>query len=149
MIKQISIKTRFGWISAFEKNDKIIRIKFGKYKNKLITKNLKIFKKDLNNFFLKKKTSRRFKFITSGNIIQKKIWNQIKNIKYGKTKTYNEIARKNNLSPRHVGKICGQNKILLFIPCHRVIRSDGSLGGYTSKGGVDLKRKLLNFEKFN
>jgi methylated-DNA-[protein]-cysteine S-methyltransferase len=103
----------------------------------------------LNNFFLKKKRTIKFKFTTTGNTVQQKIWNQIKNIKRGKTKTYKEVARKNNLSPRHVGKICGQNKILLFIPCHRVIRSDGSLGGYSSKGGVSLKRKLLNFEKLN
>ena len=71
----------------------------------------------------------------------------IRKINFGKTKTYGEIAKKYKLSPRHVGKICGQNKIVLGIPCHRVIRSDGSLGGFSSRGGINLKKKLLKFEK--
>ena len=56
------------------------------------------------------------------------------------------MARKFKISPRHVGKICAQNKIPLAIPCHRVIRSDGSLGGFTARGGIKLKKKLLSFE---
>ena len=50
MIKQISIKTKFGWISAFEQNNKIYRVKFGKCKNTSISTNLKKFKSSLNNF---------------------------------------------------------------------------------------------------
>jgi len=80
-------------------------------------------------------------------IFKKKIWLELKKIKRGQTKTYGEIAKKYNLSPRYVGKICGQNKLLLAIPCHRVIKSDGSIGGFTSLGGVNLKKKLLEFEK--
>ena len=57
-----------------------------------------------------------------------------------------EIARKFKLSPLYVGKICRQNKIVLAIPCHRVIRSNGSMGGFSSVGGVSLKKKILNFE---
>ncbi len=73
---------------------------------------------------------------------------RIKNIKFGKTKTYGEIAKKYKISPCYVGKICSQNKILLAMPCHRVIRSDGSMGGFSSKGGIVLKKKLLDFERF-
>ena len=58
-----------------------------------------------------------------------------------------EIAKKFKLSPRYVGKICGQNQHILAIPCHRVIRSDGSLAGFSATGGKNLKRKLLEFEK--
>ena len=83
----------------------------------------------------------------NGNSTQKKIWKELKKIKLGQTTTYGRIAKKYNLSPRHVGKICGQNQLLLIVPCHRVIKSNGNLGGFTSAGGVKLKRKLLNFEK--
>ena len=72
---------------------------------------------------------------------------ELKKIKVGNTTAYGKIAKKYKLSPRHVGKICGQNKLLLLIPCHRVIRSDGGLGGFTSIGGVYLKQKLLKFEQ--
>ena len=146
MMRQISIKTKFGWISAFEEKDKIIEVKFGKYKNKFISKNLKNFKASLNNFLKGNCKSIKCNFLVKGNLIQKKIWSELKNIKFGKTKTYGEIAKKYKISPRHVGKICGQNKILLAIPCHRVIKSDGSTGGFSSKGGIILKKKLLDFE---
>ena len=146
MIKQISIKTKFGWISAFEQNNKIYKVKFGKYKNKSTSNNLKKFKSSINNFLTKKKFL-EFNTLIVGNSIQKKVWNELKKIKFGKTKSYGAIAKKYKLSPRHVGKICAQNKIPLAIPCHRVIRSDGSMGGFSARGGISLKKKLLDFEK--
>ena len=145
MRRQISIKTKFGWISAFEEKDKIVKVKFGKHKNKFISKNLKNFKASLNNFLKGNCKSIKCNFLVKGNLIQKKIWSELKNIKFGKTKTYGEIAKKYKISPRHVGKICSQNKILLAIPCHRVIRSDGSMGGFSSKGGIVLKKKIIRF----
>ena len=55
-------------------------------------------------------------------------------------------AKKFNVSPRYVGRVCGENRHILIVPCHRVIRSDGHLGGYSAKGGISLKKKLLDFE---
>ena len=146
-MNSLSFKTKFGWISAFEEKNKIIIVKFGKHKNKSISKNLQKFKNNLNHFINKRRNKISFNFHIAGNVIQKKVWKELKRIKIGKTKSYGEIARKFNLSPRHVGKICAQNKIILAIPCHRVVRSDGSIGGFSSIGGIKLKRKLLNFEK--
>jgi len=147
MRRQISIKTKFGWISVFEEKNRIVKVKFGKYKNIYTSKNLKKFKSNLNAFLNRKSKSIKSNFIINGTTIQKKVWGELKNIKFGKTKSYGEIAKKYKLSPRHVGKICGQNKLLLLVPCHRVIRTDGSLGGFTSIGGIKLKKKLLDFEK--
>ena len=147
MIKQISVKTKFGWISAFEENGKIFKVKFGKHKNKSASKNLKNFTTSLNKFLQGKSKSIKSNFLVKGNSIQKKVWEELKNIKFGKTKTYGEIAKKYKLSPRHVGKICGQNKLLLLVPCHRVIRTDGRLGGFSALGGIKLKKKLLDFER--
>ena len=147
MIKVISIETKFGWISAFEKKSKIYRVKFGKHKNKSRSKNLGIFKKNLNLFLSGKNKYIKSNFFIEGSKIQKKIWAELKMIKFGKTKSYGDIAKKYNISPRHIGKICAQNKIPLIIPCHRVIRSDGSLGGFSARGGISLKKRLLDFEK--
>ena len=146
MINIISIKTRFGWISAFETKGKIFRVKFGKHKNKSVSQNLIKFKASLNTFLARKSKSIQSNFIVTGNGLQKKVWKELKKIRFGKTKSYGEIAKKYKLSPRHIGKICGQNKLLLVIPCHRVIRSDGTLGGYSAKGGIDKKRRLLKQE---
>jgi len=147
MTQQISFNTRVGWISAFENKGKIFRIKFGKLKKQNESKILKKFKKNLLKFFDKKTTNIKIPYKLSGNKIQKKIWLELKKIGKGKTKSYGEIAKKYKLSPRHVGKICGQNKLVLLIPCHRVVRTDGNLGGFTSVGGIKLKRNLLEFEK--
>ena len=147
MIKKISVKTELGWVSAFENRGKIFKIKFGKVKKQSQNRVLKRFKKNLTKFFKKRTLSIKAPYNIQGSQIQKKVWSELRKIKLGQTKTYGEIAKKYKLSPRHVGKICGQNRLLLLIPCHRVIRSDGNLGGFTSIGGVNLKKKLLEFEQ--
>ena len=81
-----------------------------------------------------------------GSKLQIKIWKELKKIPYGKTKSYGEIAKIVKTSPRYVGNVCGQNKHLLIVPCHRVIRADGSLGGFSSSDGLSLKKRLLNME---
>ena len=147
MINQISTKTRLGWISAFEKQGKIFKIKFGRLKKQTKSKTLEIFTKKLLKFFNKKIANIEVPHEIVGNQIQKKIWNELKKIKVGNTTTYGKIAKKYKLSPRHVGKICAQNKLVLLVPCHRVIKTDGGLGGFTSPGGIKLKKKILEFEK--
>jgi len=146
-MNSLSIKTKFGWISALEQRNKIVQVKFGKHKNKFVSKNLKKFRNNLINFLNRKNNTFESDFFIEGNAIQKKVWKELTKIKLGKTKSYGEIAKKFKLSPRHVGKICGQNKIAIAIPCHRVVRSDGSMGGFSSRGGIILKKKILDFEK--
>ena len=72
---------------------------------------------------------------------------ELSKIKYGTVSSYGQIAKKVGTSPRYVGNVCGQNKLLLIIPCHRVIRSDGKLGGFSGRGGIKLKKKLLSLEQ--
>ena len=147
MIKKISIKTKVGWISVFEDKGKIFQIKFGKTKTQFRSRLLINFKEKLNKFFNRKIPLTKIPHAMDGNKKQIKIWNELKKIKFGKTKSYGVIAKKFNFSPRYVGKVCGQNKLLLLVPCHRVIKSDESLGGFSSVGGVRLKKKLLYLEK--
>ena len=71
---------------------------------------------------------------------------KIQNINYGNICTYSDIATSINSSPRAVGRACAFNKCLFLIPCHRVVKSDGGLGGFSAKGGIKLKKKLLEFE---
>ena len=146
MLNSICFKSKFGWISATEKNNKITSIFFGKSKNQGSSLVLKKLKKNLTNYFLGKKNTVFDNIYFNGSKLQIKIWKELINIPYGKTKSYGEIAKIVNTSPRYVGNVCGQNKHLLAIPCHRVIRSDGSLGGFSSTGGLALKRRLLRFE---
>ena len=83
-----------------------------------------------------------------GTNFQISVWKEIKKIPKGQTKTYKDIAvaLKKPKSSRAVANACGKNPLLIEIPCHRVIRSDGKLGGYSGKGGINQKRKLLKEE---
>jgi methylated-DNA-[protein]-cysteine S-methyltransferase len=78
------------------------------------------------------------------------VWTEISKIPFGKTKTYKEIAislGKPN-SARAVANACGKNPYPIDIPCHRVIRSDGNIGGYSAAGGEKKKLELLKAENF-
>lgn len=82
----------------------------------------------------------------TGTPFQHRIWDALKLINYGKTISYGELAQSagNPGAHRAAGTANGQNLIPLIIPCHRVIKADGAIGGYS--GGVDIKRKLLTIE---
>ena len=86
-----------------------------------------------------------------GTNFEKLVWNEISNIPFGKTTTYKEIAIKIGRpnSSRAVANACAKNPLIIEIPCHRVIRSDGLLGGYSGKGGIKKKRQLLIEEGYN
>ena len=83
-----------------------------------------------------------------GTKFQLKVWNYLKKIPRGKVKTYSEVAKSigKPLAVRAVANAIGKNPLVPQIPCHRVIRSDGSLGGYSGKGGIKTKRLLLKKE---
>ena len=83
-----------------------------------------------------------------GTKFQIKVWKEIAKIPYGETRTYKQLAVAigHPNSYRAVANACGANPYAPHIPCHRVIRSDGHLGGYSGKGGPSVKRKLLKKE---
>ena len=76
------------------------------------------------------------------------VWKYLKTIPKGQTRTYKEVAKaiKRLLSYRAVANAIAKNPYSPLIPCHRVIKSDGSVGGYSGKGGVKTKVKLLKSE---
>ena len=82
---------------------------------------------------------------TSGTNFQKKVWNEIKKIPKGRTTSYKEIAIAigHPKAARAVANACGKNPNPIITPCHRVIASDGTIGGYSAEGGVNTKRALL------
>ena len=83
-----------------------------------------------------------------GTYFQIKVWNAITKIPRGKVMTYKELAKiiKHPNASRAVANACGKNPFPVKIPCHRVIRSDGKLGGYSGKGGIRTKKEILKSE---
>ena len=85
-----------------------------------------------------------------GTKFQLKVWKYLKTIPKGKVKTYKQVAIGINKpkSARAVANACAKNPYAPQVPCHRVIRSDGTLGGFSGPGGVKTKKRLLKKEGF-
>jgi methylated-DNA-[protein]-cysteine S-methyltransferase len=83
-----------------------------------------------------------------GTKFQLKVWAYLRKIPCGSVKTYSQVAKAigKPLAVRAVANAIGKNPYPPKIPCHRVIRSDGSLGGYSGKGGIKTKKLLLERE---
>ena len=110
-----------------------------------------IFKDQLLEYFEGKRTN--FDHLElldpKGTDFQKSVWRSLLKIPYGETSSYKEIAKTigNPRATQAVGTAIGKNPFLIIIPCHRVIKADGSLGGFAY--GRETKRKLLKIEGIN
>ncbi|MFC1909897.1 methylated-DNA--[protein]-cysteine S-methyltransferase [Chloroflexota bacterium] len=84
--------------------------------------------------------------LSGATAFQRKVWNTTRLIPYGETRSYGWIARfvDNPRGPRAVGQALGRNPLPIIIPCHRVLASRNTLGGFT--GGLQMKQRLLNLE---
>ena len=89
--------------------------------------------------------------ILKGTKFQIKVWQYLRTIPRGKVKTYKQVAIGINRSKsaRAVANACAKNPYAPQVPCHRVIRSDGTIGGFSSPGGTKTKKKLLKKEGFS
>lgn len=143
---------KFGIISfaIIYENENIISINF--------TNNITPYNKYTNNFereifiqfdeyFNGKRKYFTLPYIMHGTEFQKNVYLELLKIPYGKTVSYKDIASKigNVNACRAVGNANHHNKLPIIIPCHRVINSNGELGGYA--GGIEIKKFLINLEK--
>lgn len=103
---------------------------------------------ELEEFLTKKRKTFDIPIKANGTNFQKRVWEELLKIPYGKTVTYKEIAQRigNPKASRAVGMANNKNPIVIIIPCHRVIGINNNLTGYS--GGVEIKQKLLELERF-
>lgn len=101
---------------------------------------------ELGEYFAGERRTFAFPVAPKGTPFQQKIWKLVRDIPYGETRTYAQLADTigNRAAIRAVGLANGKNPICIVIPCHRVLGSDGSLTGYA--GGLERKRLLLEIE---
>lgn len=102
--------------------------------------------RQLNEYFSKKRKEFSLPLDLRGTDFQKKVWNELLKIPFGKTVSYLHIAKEigDENSTRAVGNANGKNPVSIIVPCHRVIGAGGSLTGYG--GGIEKKKWLLEFE---
>jgi methylated-DNA-[protein]-cysteine S-methyltransferase len=104
-------------------------------------------KKQLDEYFYRRRKKMDVPILTIGTDFQKKVWDSVMMVPYGTTLTYLELAENidNKKAVRAVANANGANSIAIIIPCHRIMGSNGKLGGYS--GGLTIKKQLLNLEK--
>lgn len=154
MLRLTELKTDFGLFYIYSKDNKVIKATFDPEFPKTVgisIKNKDYFKA-LENYLEKKFNSMNSLTIDYTNELSnfsQRVYKVLINTKVGATLSYKEVARLsgNPLAWRRVGNVLKNNPIAILIPCHRVILSNGKLGGY--KWGLVLKEKLLNFELTN
>jgi O-6-methylguanine DNA methyltransferase len=103
--------------------------------------------RQIREYFTGRRKAFSVRLDLQGTEFQKKVWNALAEVPYGKTESYAGIARRirNPHAARAVGAACGANPIPILIPCHRIVGRDGSLTGFA--GGLRMKEKLLELEK--
>lgn len=114
---------------------------------KLNNERLTDLEKMLDRYFSGEPTQLDYPLDISGTDFQRRVWKTVRQIPYGRVRSYKWVASKigNQKAARAVGTAISRNPVVLVIPCHRVIRNNGSLGKY---GGMDwLKERLLRLEK--
>ena len=144
-LKQINRK-----VTIVAEDDYLIKIDFEKnvydfeYKE---SKVIKQFKKELDEYFSGNLKEFKTKFKLIGlTPFQKRVLEKVAKVKYGKYISYTDIAKSinNEKACRAVGNAVGKNPLPIIVPCHRIIRTDKTIGGYT--GGANIKIKLLEVE---
>lgn len=106
-----------------------------------------IEKEEIIEYYAGKRESFTFSYHLIGTDFQKLVWQALQNTCYGTTCSYTDIAKqigKEN-SVRAVASAIGKNPLMIVVPCHRVLRKDGGIGGF--RGGLDMKKALLKIEK--
>lgn len=108
-----------------------------------------LIKKELMEYFEKgrEEFTQRIGF-TKGTEFERSVWLALREVPYGETRTYKWLAETVGKpgASRAVGQALSKNPIPILLPCHRIIESDGSIGGYSA--GVDIKRRLLEIEYY-
>ncbi len=146
-INYAEIKTKIGRIHYTHDGKSLYTVGFSKsssLNSKLFEKKpLKRFESELKNYLSgRSKTFKTKVKILSKSKFEKDVLRALSKIPYGKTVSYKYLAKriKSPLSSRAVGNACGKNPCAIVIPCHRIIKGDGTLGGFT--GGLSCKKKL-------
>ena len=145
-------KTKIGYITIFEDNEKIIKLRLDKIEdnsNFILSPLIEKTFIELEEYFEGRRKKFDIPIKPEGTDFQKKVWQELTKIPYGTYTTYKDIANeiKNKNASRAVGSANNKNPILIIIPCHRVIGSNKKLKGYSE--GINYQKMLLKIEKIN
>ena len=150
MYNSAIIKLPIGYFEIVEEGEKLIRCSYSNKRKETVLSSilLKRVKSELDEYFLGERKVFDIPLgATAGTEFQKSVWKGLTKLRYGQKVSYKNLAQKLKRpgAYRAVGSANGKNPICIIVPCHRVVKQDGSLGGY-SAGGEKTKDFLLELE---
>lgn len=153
-VSQLTLKIPIGLLQIIATDEAIVSIKPTSHEENIVgneaaNKLAQECKVELTEYFAGKRKKFDLPLKQEGTQFQKKVWQELKQIPYGETKTYGEIAKliDKPKAARAIGMANHNNSIMILIPCHRVVGADGSLTGYAY--GIEAKKFLLELERKN
>ncbi|MBQ0070680.1 MAG: methylated-DNA--[protein]-cysteine S-methyltransferase [Spirochaetales bacterium] len=146
MIHSVSFETKIGPVTVREEDGAIVSVLFRfREEDTDPTPLLQEAKKEILEYFSGSRKTFDLPLAPKGTMFQKSVWKAIYAIPYGETRSYGDLAKCiGSKGFQAVGSACGKNPIPIIIPCHRVISSDGTIGGFS--GPFDIKVTLLEDE---
>jgi methylated-DNA-[protein]-cysteine S-methyltransferase len=147
MMRRLSIDSQFGHLTLTEDDGKITALTWGGRAMGKATPALAEAKRQLLEYFARRRKIFDLPLALDGSPTELRVWQLMAEIPYGETRTYGALGKDLALSPRAVGHACGTNPLPIFVPCHRVVGSNGQLGGYSGGEGAETKRRLLQLER--
>jgi len=145
-MRRLSLETQFGRLTISEEEGKIVALDWGGRAKGKASPALLEARKQLLEYFSGRRKRFDLPLAPDGSPTELRVWQLMAEIPYGETRSYGDLGRDIGLAPRAVGRACGSNPLPIFIPCHRVIASDGKLGGFSGGEGTETKRRLLQLE---
>jgi methylated-DNA-[protein]-cysteine S-methyltransferase len=144
-VPQLSLHTPIGDITVSEEDGAIVALDWGWGRDQAETALLAEARAQLHAYFDKELTRFDLPLAPAGSPYRRRVWETLRAIPYGETRSYADIARSAGGSARSAGQASGANPVPILIPCHRVLASAG-LGGYSGGDGLETKRALLALE---
>jgi methylated-DNA-[protein]-cysteine S-methyltransferase len=145
-MRRLSLETQFGRLTISEDGGNIVALDWGGRAIGKPSSALLEAKKQLLEYFSGKRRRFDLPLVPAGSPAEQRVWQLMSAIPYGETRSYGDLGKDSGLAPRVVGRACGRNPLPIFIPCHRVVASDGKLGGFSGGEGAETKRRLLQLE---
>jgi methylated-DNA-[protein]-cysteine S-methyltransferase len=145
-MQRLSLESQFGRLTLSAEDGRIVALQWGGRAKGKPPPALNEARRQLLEYFAGRRRRFDLPLELEGSPTELRVWELMAEIPYGETRSYGDLGRALALSPRVIGGACGRNPLPILVPCHRVIASDGRLGGYSGGEGAETKRRLLQLE---
>lgn len=145
MVSSLAFDSPVGHLVITETGDAVVALGWGDGADGETTPLLVEAQRQIAAYFARRLERFDLPLAPKGSAHEQRVWAALRQIPYGETRSYSELAYTVGSGPRAIGRACGRNPIAIVVPCHRVL-AKGGLGGYSGGQGLSTKRRLLALE---